>query len=299
MICVWTKHLIIIIISQLMTLWHCTLLLPLQHTMEADSFKFGRYQENLLCTLAVLWESSESGLRQNFSWTVLSCSQRRKGSGAWCYCWQPNHQKLSSSPLVNQWLILPIGTSLTTRWTNLGSVMWSSLRSHELIPRLHKYIMPVFVSTSLSDTVWRVQWLPVGAKMAAVWSSYQYSSQTGHFSSWGQYSVPRFKVTVQELQRRQCKVSHCCNDWHALFAFFFSPHPLCHPECRGLIEASRDLPMLAKADARKPFQVWFAWRLLVLWENKWAFVCSSDFVVWDFSDSLKDRRTELTILSTF
>lgn len=46
--------------------------------MEADSFAFGSGDigENLLCTLAVLWESSESGLRQNFSSTVLSCTLR-------------------------------------------------------------------------------------------------------------------------------------------------------------------------------------------------------------------------------
>lgn len=95
------------------------------------------------CVRLLYFESqSELGLRQNFSWMQSSVAlSEEKGSGTCCYCWQPNHQKLSSSPLVNQWLILPTGASLRTRklcWTISGSVMWSSLRSHELVWCLHK-----------------------------------------------------------------------------------------------------------------------------------------------------------------
>lgn len=73
--------------------------------------------------------------------TVVIGALRGKGSGTGCYCWQPNHQKRSSGQLLNQWFILPTGVSLRTRRlrrTISGSVIWSSLRSHQLVPCPHK-----------------------------------------------------------------------------------------------------------------------------------------------------------------
>lgn len=84
-----------------------------------------------------MWIRPEHNSSWTQSWAALSAE---KGSRICCYCWQPNHQKSSSSPLVNQWLILPRGASLTTWklcWTILGSVMWSSFVSHERIWCLH------------------------------------------------------------------------------------------------------------------------------------------------------------------
>lgn len=58
--------------------------------------------------------SKKIEIRQN-SWTPSSVMvSGDKGSGTCCCCWRPSHQKVSSSPQVNQWLMLPRGLSLAS-----------------------------------------------------------------------------------------------------------------------------------------------------------------------------------------
>lgn len=102
------------------------------------SIKFGSCNIGKTCfVLSLYFEGKRKwSLRQNFSWIPSSVVlSEEKGSGTCCYCCQPNHQKISSNPQVNQWLMLPVGTSLRSHklcWTISGSVMCSSHRTHEL-----------------------------------------------------------------------------------------------------------------------------------------------------------------------
>lgn len=90
------------------------------------------------------WENCECVLYFGSPWLWVPCllnstlrEERTKGKRDTLLLLTAS---LSSRPLVNQWLILPRGASFKTWmlcWTILGSVMWSSLTSHELAQWLH------------------------------------------------------------------------------------------------------------------------------------------------------------------